>query len=440
MKRLHILLLIALIHYTGSYAQDAVQVVRDFGDALSEWCETDDINIRLEKLDTVNGKISCRVSDEVAKLMLKKDPRNLQSNFYLSLYLDGFRDAIASSKGQKFQMSNIQARPNFKEPTYGKENVTPRPQYVSANLTLKGYLDCNTRDLYYVRDNNITKIIDYSSYGSLGEAIELYSEGKYDEAFKIFRKLAYDDFTNFDAQYYTVVMELKGQGCRHLANTVKDHEIAWFMYKNFLAKDENAARLIMRFPLDDRKMNYAHFPQYYAWILQFKQPANSDRMMSFNSKKMKCGFIDESGKLVIDYKYDIAYPFHQGLSLVASNETGRCGFIDKDGNEVTPMIYKNALWDFHDGHNYCIDTNDNAKLIDKNGKVLKTVGHYPYLISSMPIGEYALLFKTENIFDVFDYKGNLIYSDCDSWSANSTTGTVVVKKGNEKIVEYKIEW
>lgn len=438
MKRIFTIIFALLLYGAGSYAQNPVQVVRNFGDALSEWCKTDEINIRIEKLDAANGKISCRVEDEVSKLLVEKEPELLQSNFDLSVYLDGFQKGISSSSGQKFQMSNIQVRPDFVEPTAFSKDVSP--EFVSADLALKGYLNCNTTDLYYVRGKNITKIIDFSSDESLGKAISLYSQRKYDDAFRIFRKLAYADFTNFDAQYYTIVMELKNQGCGHLAKKVKDQELAWFIYKNCMGKDENALRLAMRFPLNDADMVYAHFPSYYKWILRFKQPLNSNRMMTFNSKKMKCGFIDEKGKLVIDYKYDIAYPFHEGMSLVVSKVTKKSGFIDKDGNEVIPMKYKNAFWDFYKGRNFCIDINNNAQLIDKNGTVLKTIGRYPYIVPSIPVGEYALLFKTEKLFDVFDYDGNLIYKDCNEWAADSANGIITVKRSGKKIVEYKIEW
>ncbi len=51
------------------------------------------------------------------------------------------------------------------------------------------------------------------------------------------------------------------------------------------------------------------------------------------------GFVDEDGKLVVDYKYDTVYkPFRQGLANVGI--FGKAGLINKKGKEVIPIQYK----------------------------------------------------------------------------------------------------
>jgi len=437
MKRLLIFTL--LLYGANSHAQNSAQVVKDFGIAMQEWIKTDNIAIRIEKLDKITeGKTKCRINDEVTKQMHKKDEGLYSDELYASIYLDQFRDhVIKSSLGQTFQLDNIQVRPDVVIPTYGEE----LPSFVSADLTLTGFYNCNTTDLFFVRGNNITKIIDYLSEESLGKAIALYSQRKYDEAFRIFRKLAYADFTNFDAQYYTVVMELKKQGCGHLDKNFRDQELTWFILKNYYAANVDFINLMMRFNnIDDSKLAYAQVKgDDSEWISRFFQPASSGRMMSFSKKKNKCGFIDENGKLVIGYKYKVAFPFHDDLALVV-NDANKIGFIDKDGKEVIPIIYKDAFWNFHKGRNFCLDADDNVVLIDKTGKVLKVIGHYKFYNPGDPIGQYVALFKEKGIFDVYDYDGNLVFSECDSWSANSKTGMITIKKNGIQKVEYKIEW
>jgi hypothetical protein len=51
----------------------------------------------------------------------------------------------------------------------------------------------------------------------------------------------------------------------------------------------------------------------------------------------KWGFVDETGKLIISYKYDLVDGFVEGLAAVSLN--GKWGFIDKSGNEVIPLKY-----------------------------------------------------------------------------------------------------
>ncbi len=51
-----------------------------------------------------------------------------------------------------------------------------------------------------------------------------------------------------------------------------------------------------------------------------------------------------------------------------------------------------------------------------------------------------MLFKTEKLFDIYDYNGNLCYQDYTDWSFNSMTGLVTMKKPGADDVKYKIEW
>ena len=294
-------------------------------------------------------------------------------------------------------------------------------------------------DIFYVREGKITKIIDYSSDNSLGKALELYSNRKYDEAFKMFRKLAYADYGNFDAQYYMVVMEIKKQGCGFLDKKVRDKEVTWFIAKNYFAHNQNAVNLATKFPLDEKQMDYAHFATLYEWMIRCKQPAESGLMMSFDVKALTCGYVNEQGKIVIPHRYMTAYPFHEGRALVISKETKQCGFIDKEGNEAVPMIYQNAICDFYKGRTLCCKDKA-AYLVDNQGKVIKVLQGYPYLNTIQPVGKYAMLFKTEKLFDIYDYNGNLCYQDYTDWSFNSITGLVTMKKPGADDVKYKIEW
>ena len=434
-KYIFVLSLIGLIA-SNTQAQRPVDVVQKFGTAMQQWCNTDEIEYHEQAMKLASGKIKCLVDDKITQDAVANDQSQLLTNGTQEIisYLNIFQDAIM--QGQKYDMSNVKARPDFVEPTAFK-NETP-PSFVSADLALSGKLVYNVTDIFYVREGKITKIIDYSSDNSLGKALELYSNRKYDEAFKMFRKLAYADYGNFDAQYYMVVMEIKKQGCGFLDKKVRDKEVTWFIAKNYFAHNQNAVNLATKFPLDEKQMDYAHFSTIYEWMIRCKQPAQSGLMMSFDRKSLLCGFVNESGKIVVPHKYKTAYPFHEGRALVVSNVTNRCGFINENGEETVPMIYQNAICDFYKGRTWCVKDGD-AYLVDNQGKVLKTILKHGKLCTFAPVGRYAMLFKTDRVFDIYDYNGNLCYEDFTSWSFDSRDG-IVIMSDNSNIVRYKIEW
>lgn len=436
-KYIFVLSLIGLMTFDVQ-AQQPVAVVQKFGTAMQQWCNTDEIQYYEQAMKLASGKMKCLVDDKITQDAVANDQSQLLTNGTQEIqsYMYLFRDAIPH--GQKYDMSNVKARPDFVEPTAFKNEIPP--SFVSADLALSGKLVYDVTDIFYVRDGKITKIIDYSSDNSLGKALELYSKHKYDEAFKMFRKLAYADYGNFDAQYYMVVMEIKKQGCSFIDKKVRDKEIAWFIAKNYYAHNQNAVNLATKFPLDEKQMDYAHYPSLYEWMLRCKQPAQSGLMMSFDDKTMSAGFVNESGRLVIPYgKYSVAFPYHDGRSLVVSKVTSRCGFIDEKGNETVPMIYQNAICDFYKGRTWCIKDGA-AYLVDNQGKVLKTIQGYSNLITFAPVGKYAMLYKTDKVFDIYDYNGNLCYEDYTTWSYNSITGIVTMRKSGADDVKYKIEW
>lgn len=58
----------------------------------------------------------------------------------------------------------------------------------------------------------------------------------------------------------------------------------------------------------------------------------------------KYGYMDCQGTLIINYNYNRAYDFFEGLAMVyvTKNNTDYYGFIDEKGNEVIPIYYEFA--------------------------------------------------------------------------------------------------
>ena len=304
---------------------------------------------------------------------------------------------------------------------------------------MNGQLNYDVTDLFYVSNGRITKIVDFSSDNSLGHAIELYSQRKYDEAFKLFRKLAYERYTNFDAQYYTVVMELKGQGCKYMSKKFRDTEIAWFITRNTLAGREDAVKLAMSFVLDETKLDIIHYgDKWYDHMIRICQPAASGRTVVFDKKSITVGVIDERGKQIVPFgKYDAVYPYHDGRALVRSKTTKMWGYIDENGREAIPLIYEDGCLEFHRGRVFCYK-DDTVYLVDAEGKVLKTLYGYKLMALVPSCAKYVMLNNGSGA-DIFDYDGNLYKEGIVSFETNYALGNIhAVSK--DDAVDYRIEW
>ncbi len=95
-------------------------------------------------------------------------------------------------------------------------------------------------------------------------------------------------------------------------------------------------------------------------------------------KKHNYGYIDRSGKLVIQPQYFYAAPFSEGLAVVCFPKTQLWGFIDKNGKQVIAPTYRRAQ-SFHDGvavvdtagkRRSPLDASASNAVIDKTGRVV----------------------------------------------------------------------
>lgn len=83
----------------------------------------------------------------------------------------------------------------------------------------------------------------------------------------------------------------------------------------------------------------------------------------------QCGFVDQTGKLVIPLIYEEIWSFSDGLAAVSTvNENGflKWGFVDKTGNMVIPAIYE-TVNDFSEGV-APVSNGEYWEYIDKTGK------------------------------------------------------------------------
>lgn len=97
---------------------------------------------------------------------------------------------------------------------------------------------------------------------------------------------------------------------------------------------------------------------------------NKLALIPMKNQMNKYGFVNSDGDLVIDFRYDFAKEFSEGLALVFKTVKGRdlYGFIDELGNEVIPLKHEYALC-FKEGL-AVVRKNRLFGYINKEGKVV----------------------------------------------------------------------
>ena len=129
-------------------------------------------------------------------------------------------------------------------------------------------------------------------------------------------------------------------------------------------------------------------------------------------KNNKYGFIDKQGNLVINFQYDSAYSFSDGIAGVQKN--GKWGCIDKHGNLL--IDYQYTLYGGYQEGLISVQKNGKMGYVDKEGK---TVIDFKYDIAK-PF--------SEGLAHVF------IYTDPQNFTGQ---GRYIDKMGNTMIIEPK---
>ena len=112
----------------------------------------------------------------------------------------------------------------------------------------------------------------------------------------------------------------------------------------------------------------------------YKEISEFNDGLALVSDGSKYGFIDKTGRTIIDLKYDNAGVFHEGLAAVIQN--GKCGYINKIGTIVIPCNY-DSCEAFHNG--YAIVTiNSKVGLINTSGRFVIPAEYDKIQISSNP--------------------------------------------------------
>lgn len=75
-------------------------------------------------------------------------------------------------------------------------------------------------------------------------------------------------------------------------------------------------------------------------VLLMNSFSYSQTLSPQKNSKSRWGYVNESGKVAIKYKYDYAQKFSEELAVIGKK--GKYGFIDKAGKVIIPLIYDDA--------------------------------------------------------------------------------------------------
>ncbi|ERM84377.1 hypothetical protein P872_15135 [Rhodonellum psychrophilum GCM71 = DSM 17998] len=140
-------------------------------------------------------------------------------------------------------------------------------------------------------------------------------------------------------------------------------------------------------------------------------------------KEGKYGFINKSGQMLIENRFDEISVFSEGLAAVKRN--GLWGFVNKADQIIVTPQFEEVL-DFHNGLSV-VKQNGKSNLIDKNGGVL--LGNWYSRISIAP--DNYFITEENGLFGLIDASGLEIVGPKFNELRRETQDKIVVKMGDK---------
>lgn len=397
------LMLIVAMNITAQAPEKAVEA---FGDAMREWCKTGDIDYRIKLNQLVggeNGTKKCLVDDKIMNWIAANDSKGLipkTGTRELASYLNGFEEKLVSNT--TFKMSNYKWDKNFTVPDALGEGKNDSPLYfVTADISTNGALNILDNDRFFVRGGLITKIMSTSDDNSIEKALQLFNKRKNNEAFKLFRKIAYSDPNNQDAQYYLATMEILKRGTSGLNRIIRDTEACYWILRGREKGNADMEQLYLRYM--DKKAPCYYRLNFYKMLGDLQVPSNG--LIPFKGKGGKWGYKNEDGNVVIEDIYDKAFPFNTA-SLACVQKGNKYFYINKYNEKQCPGFDFLLFYSFN-GRFY--GENDGVlEVYNSNWELLKTYKNYNLIYAARyPLKDYLLVTNSRGKVVMIDREGNI---------------------------------
>lgn len=406
MMKKQILMVVFAISVNIIYAQTPEKTVEAFGETMKNWCKTGDIDYRIKLNQLVsgeNGTIKCLVNDKIMDWIAANDTKGLipkTGTRELASYLNGFEEKLVNNA--TFRMSNYKWDKTFTVPDALGRNRDDSPLYfVTADISTNGALNISDNDRFFVRGGLITKIMSTGGDNSMEKALQLFNKRKNKEAFRLFRKIAYSDPNNQDAQYYLATMEILKRGTSELNKDIRDTEACYWILRGKGKGNYDMEQLYLRYM--DKKAPCYYRLNFYDMLDNMQIPSNG--LIPFKGKSGKWGYENEDGNVVIEEMYDKAFPFNID-SLACVQKANKYFYINKDNQKQCPGFDFLLFYSF----NGCFyGENDGIlEVYNNNWELLKTYENY-HLINAAkyPLKDYLMLVNSRGKIVLIDKEGNL---------------------------------
>lgn len=430
-----------------SSAQSPDETVSKFATYIEKWCKSQD-NTWNMKIEEFVPK-GCRV-DNLMYNKLVENPQNYMfrlgpDSYMMDSYLVCLKNAI--SDGLKFNHGTPSWLKDYKEPEAYKQKDEEPLYFVSLDYDFTGSVNVIGADMYMVRGNQIWRIENAKDNNTISNAIGYFSKGNYEKSYEILRNIVKKSPADFDAQYYLAVLEVRKNIPKHINGKFRDLEAAWLIMRGAVASKftnywatNKMVDLMNRFNVDVTQLPYYNKVNNYDFIMYLMTlPIYSQGLMVYKNKNGKHGYIDESGNIIIQCKYDLAFPFNSnGLAKVVNND--KTGYINKKGETVIPLIYDDGMIQFNEGRTYVI-SEGNLLLIDENGTILANPGSgYERLNNAFVNGNAYAYNKISSNFGIYNTSGKLLGLNDKSYYVDYVKGCYILKDEKDKIFYEQLFW
>lgn len=158
----------------------------------------------------------------------------------------------------------------------------------------------------------------------------------------------------------------------------------------------------------------------------------NEGLAPISNKDYKVGYIDKSGELQIQMKFDLPSKFSEGLATAPDARSGKFGYINKFGIYTISPVFDEAL-DFNNNYTFVASYDANYKpswgLMDKKGKMLTDLRFQ----DAEEFSQNVALVKLDDKYGYVDTTGNFIFpKNFDkALSYNELDMALIIDRDNE---------
>ncbi len=374
----------------------AVDIVDSYNSNLKGFINEGEVEY-LENIDQLlrGGKIKCVINNRLSKSFAQEKQwgtQTMHSDTYHNELSNHHDNGTIASVG----LSGYQVLIDWVEPRIKISDFEQPTLFVSAKMNVIGQQNYESNDLFFVQGDHIVMIDDFDAQESLSKALEYYKDNNYNEAFRIFQKLAYTSRNARQAQYYYVVMLIKGQGCDHISKKIRDMEAAWFSLGAYKAGHKDLSDLATKFSMSIKGATFDSI-----WLYR---PSYDGRRAV--RKKGKYGIMDNSGRMIFDYHEGYCSPISPDGYATVSADGRTWGLMDSFGNQVIQFDYYNIVpYLVYD--KFMAVKDESLYILSKTGVPLRIIDGAFKEIRFVTEDNLAIVING-NKAQLYDFAGNLI--------------------------------